>query len=128
MIKFSGIGIIGRDAELKNNENSTWVNFSVAINKRVKNQNETVWVSCVIFGNRATSLHQYLTKGTKVYIEGEPTFKIGQTKDGQALVRIDVMIKEIELIGQKQKNDSAHTMNEFLNSPSQITSNDDIPF
>lgn len=128
MIKLSLTGHIGKDAELKQSQNGkTYCKFSVAVTE-TKKQDKTTWVSCILFGNLATAIHQYLVKGTKVYVDGKPTFSpyIGTDQTPQSGVSIEV--KEIELIGERKKSEQAHTMSEFMSGPLGFTSNDDIPF
>ena len=66
-------GNLTRDPELRSTQSGMDVmSFGVAVNDRRRNPQTNEWedypnfVDCTMFGNRARSLHQYLSKGTKV--------------------------------------------------------------
>ncbi len=58
--------------------------FSVATSRRYGEKDETTWFRVSVWGKQAESCNQYLSKGSKVLVEGrlkaEPT--VYQRKDG----------------------------------------------
>ena len=71
-------GNLTRDPELRQTQSGMAVlSFGVAVNDRRKNPSTGEWedypnfVDCTMFGARANSLANYLSKGTKVSIEGK---------------------------------------------------------
>ena len=101
-------GNLTRDAELNQTRGGTAVcKFGVAVNERRKNQNGewedyANFVDCTLFGRRADALAQYLTKGTKVAIEGRLRYSSWQDKDGQKRSKLDVTVDEIEFMSIRQ--------------------------
>ena len=82
-------GNLTRDPELRSTQSGMDVmSFGVAVNDRRRNPQTNEWedypnfVDCTMFGNRARSLHQYLSKGTKVAIEGKLRWSQWE-RDGQ---------------------------------------------
>ena len=76
-------GNLTRDPELRSTQSGMDVmSFGVAVNDRRRNPQTNEWedypnfVDCTMFGNRARSLHQYLSKGTKDRY-GNETFAYG---------------------------------------------------
>ena len=70
-------GYLTRDAELRTvNGNLAVLGFTVAINEKRKDRGSgqyvdaPVFVRCAVFGQRAEHLARYMTKGTKVMIDG----------------------------------------------------------
>lgn len=70
-------GNLTRDPELQATQGGTQVlRMGVAVNDRTKNAQTGQWedrpnfIDCVVFGNRAQAVSQYLRKGTKVAVEG----------------------------------------------------------
>ena len=68
-------GNLTRDPELRSTQSGMDVmSFGVAVNDRRRNPQTNEWedypnfVDCTMFGNRARSLHQYLSKGTKLEV------------------------------------------------------------
>ena len=71
-------GNLSRDAELRTTQSGMSIlDFGVAVNDRRKNQQTGEWedcpnfVDCTVFGARAEKLQPYLTKGSKVALEGK---------------------------------------------------------
>lgn len=99
-------GNLGKDAELKSTQGGTAIlRFGVAVNERRKDQSGnwtdyTNWISCVMFGKRAQSVAQYLTKGTKVTIQGKLHYSSWQGNDGKAHSKLEVMVDELEFMSR----------------------------
>ena len=71
-------GNLTRDPELRQTPGGTAVlSFGIAVNDRRKNSQTGEWedypnfLDCTIFGSRAEGLSNYLSKGTKVCLEGK---------------------------------------------------------
>lgn len=101
-------GNLTRDPELRQTQSGMSVlRFGVAVNDRVKNQQTGEWedrpnfVDCIVFGQRAQSLSQYLSKGSKVAIEGKLRWSQWE-KDGQKRSKIEVVVDEIEFMSSRQ--------------------------
>lgn len=66
MRKLTLMGNIGKDAEIKVTEKSNFITFSLATQRYSKDS--VLWVTCK--KDRSTELAKYLTKGTKVLVQG----------------------------------------------------------
>ena len=102
-------GRLTRDSELRQTQGgSAILNFGIAVNDRRKNPQSGEWedmpnfIDCVVFGNRATSLAQYLMKGTKVAVEGKLRWSQWE-KDGNRRTKIEVVVDEVALMGGGQQ-------------------------
>ena len=98
-------GNITRDAELRATAAGNPVcSFGVAVNDRRRNQNGewedyANFVDCQLFGRRAEALAQYLTKGTKVAIEGRLHYSSWEDRNGGGRrSKIDVYVDELEFM------------------------------
>lgn len=102
-------GNLTRDAELRTtNGGTTILSLSVAVNERRKNSDGSWgdypnYIDCIMFGSRAEKLSQYLTKGTKVAIEGRLHQNRWQDREGKNRSKVEITIDEIELMGSKPK-------------------------
>lgn len=70
------IGDIGRDPEMRYTPAGTAVtNFSVAVSKKYQKsgewKTETLWFRVSVWGNMAEPAFRYLSKGSRVMVEGE---------------------------------------------------------
>ena len=104
-------GNLTRDAELRQTASGMAVlGFSVAVNDRRKNQQTEQWedypnfIDCSMFGARAQSVSRFLSKGSKVAIEGKLRWSQWE-RDGQKRSKIEVIVDEIEFM--TSRNDGA---------------------
>lgn len=101
-------GNLTRDGELRQTQSGTAVlSLGVAVNDRRKNQQTGEWedrpnfIDCTMMGSRAQSIAPYLSKGTKVAIEGKLRWSQWE-KDGQKRSKIEVIVDEIEFMSSRQ--------------------------
>ena len=101
-------GNLTRDPELRATAGGTQVlSFGVAVNDRRKNPQTGDWedypnfVDCTMFGTRAEAVSRYLSKGTKVAIEGKLRYS-SWDKDGQRRSKLEVVVDEIEFMSSRQ--------------------------
>ena len=101
-------GNISRDPELRSTQGGMEIlALGVAVNDRRKNQQTGEWedcpnfVDCVMFGNRAKSVSRFLSKGSKVAIEGKLRWSQWE-RDGQKRSKIEVIVDEIEFMSRQQ--------------------------
>lgn len=96
-------GNIGNDPDLRQTASGVQVlSFSVAVNDRVKGEDgqwtdRPNWIDCTMFGARAQSVSRFLSKGSKVAIEGKLRWSQWE-RDGQKRSKIEVIVDEIELM------------------------------
>ncbi|MEY8460107.1 single-stranded DNA-binding protein [Eggerthellaceae bacterium 24-137] len=101
-------GNLTRDPELRCTQSGMDVlSFGVAVNDRRKNSQTGEWedhpnfVDCTMFGNRARSVAQYLSKGAKVSIEGKLRWEQWE-RDGQKRSTLKVVVDELEFMSSRQ--------------------------
>ena len=97
-------GNLTRDPELRATQSGMQVlGLGVAVNDRRKNPSTGEWedypnfVDCVMFGSRAGSIAQYLSKGSKVAIEGKLRWSQWE-RDGKRHSKLEVAVDDIEFI------------------------------
>ncbi len=104
-------GNLTRDPDLRSTASGMPVlGFGVAVNDRRKNQQTGEWedypnfIDCTMFGARAQSVSRFLSKGSKVVIEGKLRWSQWE-RDGQKRSKIEVIVDEIEFM--TSRNDGA---------------------
>jgi single-strand DNA-binding protein len=151
------VGNLGRDAETKfTPSGSARTTFSVATNRRIKDQqtgewkDETDWVNVVLW--RAENLANYLTRGKQVYVEGRLHTRNYDDKDGKKVYVTEVVAEDVILLSgggqsQPQGDEEGHmasmprsaqqsrprvaqmpSQHEPMDAPSGGVSDDDVPF
>ena len=100
-------GNLTRDPELRSTASGTSVlSFGVAVNDRRRNQQTGEWedypnfIDCTMFGNRAESVSRFISKGSKVAIEGKLRWSQWE-RDGQRRSKIEVIVDEIEFMSSR---------------------------
>ena len=101
-------GNLTRDPELRQTAGGMAIlGFGVAVNDRHKNQQTGEWedypnfIDCTMFGARAQSVSRFLSKGSKVAIEGKLRWSQWE-RDGQKRSKIEVIVDEIEFMSRQQ--------------------------
>ena len=102
-------GNLTRDPELRATAGGTQVlSFGVAVNDRRRNpqngegEDYPNFVDCTMFGTRAEAVSRYLSKGSKVAIEGKLRYSSWE-RDGQRRSKLEVIVDEIEFLSRGQQ-------------------------
>ena len=102
-------GNLTRDVDLRTTQSGMQImRFGVAVNDRRKNsqtgewEDYANWIDCVMFGNRAESVSRFLSKGSKVAIDGKLRYSSWETDGGQKRSKIEVIVDEIEFMSRQQ--------------------------
>ena len=102
-------GNLTRDPELRALPSGTSVlGLGIAVNDRRKNQETGQWedvpnfFDVSIFGARADALSRFLTKGTKVAIEGRLRWHQWENPQGEKRSKVDIVADEIEFLSSRE--------------------------
>ena len=120
-------GTLGKDAEVKYLANGDAIcNFSVA--DSMGRDKGTIWWNCGLYGKRAESLSQYLTKGQAVTVTGSVSERKWTDKEGNERKTMDVRVNDVALQGGRR---DAEPQQERRQAPAPAQTNfddDSIPF
>ena len=101
-------GNLTRDPELRRTQSGMAImSFGIAVNDRRKNNQTGEWedyvnfVDCAMFGTRAESIANYISKGSKVGIEGKLRWSQWE-KEGQKRSKLEVIVDEVEFLSPRQ--------------------------
>ena len=99
------VGNLGRDAEMRFTAGGTPVaTVSLATTERFtdregQKREDTQWHRIVIWGKTAESLHEYLTKGKQIYVEGRIQTRKWTDKEGKEVTTTEIRADRIVLLG-----------------------------
>lgn len=126
-------GNLTRDPEMRCTASGMQVlSFGVAVNDRAKNPQTGEWenrpnfVDCTMFGARAEAVSRYISKGSKVAIEGKLRWSQWE-KDGQKRSKIEVIVDEIEFMSRREDRAQA-AVPQPAAAPVPDVYDEDIPF
>lgn len=112
------IGNVGRDPEVRTVGGSKVVNLSIATTERWTNkttgqkEGRTEWTKVVIWNERIADVaERYLTKGSKVYVEGQLQTRKWTGNDGVERYSTEVVLQkfrgELVMLGDGKGGDDA---------------------
>ncbi|MBI4793792.1 MAG: single-stranded DNA-binding protein [Deltaproteobacteria bacterium] len=128
------IGNLGSDPEVRYTQSGTAVaNFNVATTEKWKGkdgqmQEQTEWHRVVAFDRLAEICGEYLSKGSKVYIEGRIQTRSWNDKDGNKRYTTEIVAKEMKMLSPK--GGGAAGGNQYADEPPppEPRMGDDVPF
>lgn len=101
-------GRLGGDPEIRSLQDGTSVaNFSLAVNVYERGENNTMWVKCTVFGNKADVAEKYLNKGAMITVNGRLREENYVNKNGDNVTNIGIIVYDFTLPPQlKEENNS----------------------
>ncbi|MDP2183333.1 MAG: single-stranded DNA-binding protein [Actinomycetota bacterium] len=104
-------GNLTRDPELRTTSSGMAVlKLGVAVNDRRKNPETEQWedvpnfVDVTMFGARGEAVSRYLSKGTKVAIEGKLRWSSWENPQGEKRSKLEVIVDEIEFMSSRDSS------------------------
>ena len=97
MFRITIIGNLGRDAEVFDANQKSFLSLNVAADYRGKDGKELEWVT--VTTNNRGKLVNYLKRGTKIYATGSATIREFTDKEGKQHKTIGVFADDIQLLG-----------------------------
>lgn len=101
------IGNVGRDPELTVTPDGTPVTkFTLAVNKKIKGNEETHWYNCTAWRGLAETIEKYVVKGSTLFIQGDFNTRQYTTRDGKPGLSLDVTVEKFAFAGGKSTHSS----------------------
>lgn len=128
------LGNVGKDPAMKTTQSGTTIaNFSIATSDRIKDSqgnwtDKTEWINCIAFGKTAEIIRDYITKGSKLYVEGKlQTSSWDDKESGQKRYKTEVVVFDVTLLSPKQESSPVSSSSNYERQDDHI-SGEDIPF
>lgn len=138
------VGRLTKNPELKNLNETTVTNFTIAVNRNFKNkdgQYEADFINCIAFKAIGEFINKYFSKGQMIAVSGRIQTRNYEDKDGNKRFVTEVVVDGAEFAGdgKKESTGTANTNTSIENEiPNNITSeysdkgihlnDDDLPF
>ena len=126
------IGNLGADPEVRYSQNGTAVaNFRIATTETWRKQDgskeeQTEWHKIVAFGKLGEICGEYLSKGSKVFIEGRLQTRKWENKEGVTQYTTEIVAREMKMLSPRGSSGSTHG-GEEPPYPEPVMG-DDVPF
>lgn len=100
------VGNLTKDPELRTIKTGTSItNFSVAINRKYKYNNESrddvCFLDIVVWSKQAENCVKYLRKGSQVLVEGYLNYRQWETKDHEKRNKLEIVASNIQFLNTK---------------------------
>lgn len=120
---FSGIGRIGRDAEVRQAGGSEVTSWAVAIDSGYGDKKQTIWIDCSMWGQRGAKIAEYIRKGDRIGVQGE----IG-TREHNSKFIVTLKVADVTLLGEKAKGSAPAQPRQSAKPPVDDFEDSSIPF
>jgi len=119
------MGNLGKNAEVRQTKGGKSVmNFSIATTEKWDGGEHTEWSRCVMWGDHVAKLAPYLTKGTRILVEGSLRTSKWTDKDNNDRETKEINVSNIEFCERKQTT----SVQPVDNVVSSAVDDDDVPF
>jgi single-strand DNA-binding protein len=99
------MGNVTRDPQLKQlPHGSSVADFGLAANRKYRSaagedREETCFVDCAAFGKQAEVIHQYVTKGKPIFVQGRLKYDTWDDKSGGKRSKLSVIVENFQFLG-----------------------------
>lgn len=104
------LGNVGQDPEVRFSPNgTTFANITLATSEKWKDKQtgeqkeKTEWSKLVFSGRLAEVVEEYVTKGSKLYVEGKLDTRKWQNQQGQDQYTTEIRVFQMEMLDNKPK-------------------------
>ena len=107
------IGNVGKIEARQTKAGETVVSLSIATSIKYKDKRsgedveQTEWHNCTLFKKVAEIADKYVTKGSKIYVEGSLKTDKWQSKSGEDHYSTKIIVNQLQLLSSKQDGDKA---------------------
>ena len=99
MNKVMLMGNLTRDPELSYTPNQTSVvDFGIAINRKYKDKEEVCFVDCTAFGRTGENINKYFNKGKPIWLEGRLHQERWDAQDGSKRSKLKVIVESFTFL------------------------------
>jgi single-strand DNA-binding protein len=105
------VGNLGGNPEMRYTPSGTPVtNFSIAVNRRRPTGggeyvDETDWYRVAVFGRQAEIADQYLARGMKVLIDGQPRIDRYTGQDGVERTSVEIRADNFQMLNTREESE-----------------------
>lgn len=99
-------GNLTRDPETRTTPGGSVIcEFGLAVNRKMKDKDETCFVSITVWGKQAEACGKYLTKGANAYIEGRLVYESWEDKSGAKRNSLKVVADNVQFISSRSSGE-----------------------
>ena len=98
------VGNLVRDPEIRYIQSGAAVTkFTLAVNRRSKQQEETDFIDCVAWDKLAETCNTYLKKGMSVLVDGRLSIRSYETEEGEKRKAAEVVVSVMQMLDRANR-------------------------
>jgi single-strand DNA-binding protein len=100
------VGNLTRDPEIRYVDagGKAVTKFALAVNRRSKSGDETMFIDIVAWDRLGEICNQYLKKGMSVLVEGRLSIRKYETKEGEKRTAVEVVASDMQMLDSKRSS------------------------
>ena len=98
------VGNLTRDPEIRYvGSGAAVTKFTLAVNRRSKQQEETDYIDCVAWDKLAETCNTYLKKGMSALVDGRLSIRSYETKEGEKRKAAEVVVNTMQMLDRANR-------------------------
>jgi single-strand DNA-binding protein len=98
------VGNLTRDPEIRYvGSGAAVTKFTLAVNRRSKQQEETDYIDCVAWDKLAETCNTYLKKGMSCLVDGRLSIRSYETKEGEKRKATEVVVNTMQMLDRASR-------------------------
>lgn len=98
------VGNLVRDPEIRYvGSGAAVTKFTLAVNRRSKQQEETDYIDCVAWDKLAETCNTYLKKGMSCLVDGRLSIRSYETKEGEKRKAAEVVVNTMQMLDRANR-------------------------
>jgi single-strand DNA-binding protein len=99
------VGNLVRDPEIRYvGSGAAVTKFTLAVNRRTKQQDETDFIDCVAWDKLAETCNTYLKKGMSCLVDGRLSIRSYETKEGEKRKAAEVVVNTMQMLDRANRS------------------------
>ncbi len=104
------VGNLTRDPEIRYvGSGAAVTKFTLAVNRRSKQQEETDYIDCVAWDKLAETCNTYLKKGMSCLVDGRLSIRSYETKEGEKRKASEVVVNTMQMLDRANRGSEGGT-------------------
>jgi len=99
------LGRLTADVDLKKSETTTYVRFTIAVNRRRRSKEnpQADFIHCVAWNGTAEAIAKYFCKGSLILVSGEMHSSTWKNEDGKENYALECDVDQFFFTGERSK-------------------------
>ena len=112
------MGNLTRDPEIRYvGSGAAVTKFTLAVNRRSKQQEETDFIDCVAWDKLAETCNTYLKKGMSCLVDGRLSIRSYETKEGEKRKATEVVVNTMQMLDRANRGGGGDDGGSFERAP-----------